>query len=94
MSEGLKLRYDIYAGFDTEYENIDSTTNKLISTQVKVSNRIILGVPDLARSFDFESFNIGEGRFYNTYLRDEPNKEIQKLIHEEDSDKGDFLGVE
>lgn len=42
---GVSFMLNTYTGYDTEYQNIDSMTNKLLSVQLAVSSRILLKLP-------------------------------------------------
>lgn len=45
QKRGITIQQNIYTGFDTEYKNVDSKTNKLLSVQLAVSTRTQLKVP-------------------------------------------------
>jgi hypothetical protein len=45
MKKGVSLIMNTYAGFDTEYVNIEMGLNKLLSVQLAASSKIILKIP-------------------------------------------------
>lgn len=42
---GISVIQNVYAGFDTEYQNIDTKTNKLLSVQLAINTRTLLKLP-------------------------------------------------
>jgi hypothetical protein len=47
LKKGISIIQNVYTGFDTEYENIDSETNRLLSVQIASTSRCILKIPVL-----------------------------------------------
>ena len=45
QKKGISIMQNIYTGFDTEYKNIDTTRNKLISVQLAVNTKTLLKIP-------------------------------------------------
>ena len=45
QKRGLSIKENVYVGFDTEYTQITPTTNRLVSSQLAVSCKILLHVP-------------------------------------------------
>ena len=54
---GVSLSKNIYVGFDTEFNNISSGKNKLVSSQIAVSSRVIAKVPKTPR-YSISSFDV------------------------------------
>lgn len=96
---GISIINNIYTGFDTEYDNIDEKTNKLLSVQLATTFKILLKLP-LRTEFNYEELNIGDNSYYNyegssdlenTFEFDE-NREKAKLEANESKSK-DNKGV-
>jgi hypothetical protein len=68
---GMSIIQNIYTGFDTEYQNINSQSNKLLSVQMAITNKTLLKLP-IKKDFDFESYNISTNSFYK---RERENKD-------------------
>lgn len=45
ISSGISVKYDVCVGYDSEYENIDSLHNQLLSVQLCSTYRVIMEVP-------------------------------------------------
>lgn len=45
QKRGVSIIQNTYTGFDTEYCNLTSTTNKLLSAQLAVNSKTILKIP-------------------------------------------------
>jgi hypothetical protein len=71
---GISFINNIYTGFDTEYNSIDSTTNKLLSVQMSLTTSLLLKLPKKVE-FNFEEFNV----FTNdTYKKNAEDLDIKK----------------
>lgn len=71
---GISFINNIYTGFDTEYNSIDSTTNKLLSVQMSLTTSLLLKLPKKVE-FNFEEFNV----FTNdTYKKNDEDLDIKK----------------
>jgi hypothetical protein len=73
----VKINMDVYAGFDTEYDQVDEMFNELVSVQLKVSNRIKVSVPNLVKEFKFQNYNIGTNDYYTLRQRDEDSELLE-----------------
>lgn len=60
--QGLSLKILTYAGFDTEFNNLDACKNVLVSSQLAISSRVYFKIPKTPRytisSFDTESNSV------------------------------------
>jgi hypothetical protein len=65
-NKSVSLTNNIYAGFDTEFKNIDKNTNKLLSIQVSVNGCYTLKIPTLVNRHAFGSLDVSTSRFYET----------------------------
>jgi len=65
-NKSVSLTNNIYAGFDTEFKNIDKNTNKLLSVQVSVNGCYTLKIPTLANQHIFGSLDVSTNKFYET----------------------------
>jgi hypothetical protein len=65
-NKSICLTNNIYAGFDTEFKNIDQKFNKLLSVQVSVNGCYTLKVPTLNNQHVFGSFDVATNKFYKT----------------------------
>jgi hypothetical protein len=65
-NKSICLTNNVYAGFDTEYKNIDKNLNKLLSVQVSVNGCYTLKVPTLDNKHVFGSFDVATNKFYKT----------------------------
>lgn len=54
--QGVGLQQNIYCGYDTEYQNLDSLTNALLSVQLALSTQTVLKLP-LPSEYSFGSLN-------------------------------------
>lgn len=71
---GISFINNIYTGFDTEYNAIDSTTNKLLTVQMSLTTSLLLKLPKKVE-FNFEEFNV----FTNdTYKKNAEDLDIKK----------------
>ena len=61
VKKGLSIIENIYTGFDTEYKNIGSIENKLISVQLSVCSKILLKIK-LVEDFNFVNLDIQTGK--------------------------------
>lgn len=61
---GITVSNNIYAGFDTEYKNINSKLNKLLSVQVSVLGNFNIKVPSLQTVYEFGQLDIDSNKFY------------------------------
>lgn len=52
--QGISITQNIYCGFDTEYQNIDTFKNKLLSAQLSLSTQTILKL-SLKKEYTFKS---------------------------------------
>ena len=60
---GISISHNIYTGFDTEYSNINSVSNKLLSIQLSVSSRTLVQFP-FVKEFDYNEIEILTGKEY------------------------------
>jgi hypothetical protein len=58
------LANNVYAGFDTEYKNIDRQENKLLSVQVSVNSCYTLKIPTLQNNHMLGSLDVSTGKFH------------------------------
>lgn len=58
--QGISITQNIYCGFDTEYTNIDSFTNRLLSAQLALSTQTVLKLP-LNSDYSFSVVNSQTG---------------------------------
>ncbi len=65
-SRSISLTNNVYAGFDTEFKNLDKNLNKLLSVQVSVNGCYTLKVPTLENKHVFGSFDVATNKFYKT----------------------------
>jgi hypothetical protein len=63
-NKSICLNNNIYAGFDTEFKNIDKNSNKLLSVQVSVNGCYTLKVPTLTNKHIFGSLDVSTNKFY------------------------------
>jgi hypothetical protein len=63
LKRGISITHNIYTGFDTEYVNIDSNYNKLLSVQLAVTSKTLLKLP-IEREFEFEKLNVETNKLY------------------------------
>jgi hypothetical protein len=75
-NKSICLTNNIYAGFDTEFKNIDNNTNKLLSVQVSVNGCYTLKIPTMNNKHVFGSLDVATNKFYET-------KHDSKLINYE-----------
>lgn len=62
---GISIIQNIYTGFDTEFVNINSIENKLLSVQLAVATKTLLKLP-LKKEFEFGVFNIDSNKFHKS----------------------------
>jgi len=60
---GISITHNIYTGFDTEYSNINSLCNKLLSIQLSVSSRTLVQFPNI-KEFDYKEIDVLTGKEY------------------------------
>jgi hypothetical protein len=65
-NKSICLTNNIYAGFDTEFKNIDKSLNKLLSVQVSVNGCYTLKIPTLDNKHIFGSLDVATNKFYKT----------------------------
>lgn len=65
--KGASITQNIYTGFDTEYVNINTIKNKLLSVQLSVSSRTSLSLP-MTPVFDYSEVDVLNGKNYNTLV--------------------------
>jgi hypothetical protein len=65
-NKSICLTNNVYAGFDTEFKNIDRNLNKLLSVQVSVNGCFTLKVPTLKNKHVFGSLDVSTNKFYET----------------------------
>jgi hypothetical protein len=65
-NKSICLLNNVYAGFDTEFKNIDKNFNKLLSVQVSVNGCYTLKIPTLNNSHVFGSLDVSTNKFYET----------------------------
>jgi hypothetical protein len=65
-NKSVCLNNNIYAGFDTEFKNVDKNFNKLLSVQVSVNGCYTLKVPTLENKHVFGSLDVSTNKFYKT----------------------------
>jgi len=58
------LTNNVYAGFDTEYKQVDQQTNKILSVQVSVNSCYTLKIPTLQDKHVFGSLDVNTNKFY------------------------------
>ena len=78
----------INAGFDTEYNNIDSKYNNLLSVQYSFYMNYVIKIPNVESIYRPQSLNVYEDKYYevnqrkNNYLnRDLVNNLIQDSLN-------------
>lgn len=75
QKRGISIIKNTYAGFDTEYKNIDDKTNKLLSVQIATSTKIIIKLP-LTPSYKLSTVDTVTNKSYvKFYPSFDPNKE-------------------
>jgi len=62
---GISITQNIYTGFDTEYVNVDSLTNKLLSIQLSINTKTMVQFP-LNNEFDFKEIDVLTGKELNS----------------------------
>jgi hypothetical protein len=45
QKSGISIIKNVYTGFDTEYKNIDTETNQLLSVQIATTSKVIIKLP-------------------------------------------------
>lgn len=71
---GISFINNIYTGFDTEYNAVDNTTNKLLTVQMSLTTSLLLKLPKKVE-FNFEEFNV----FTNdTYKKNAEDLDLKK----------------
>lgn len=65
-NKSICLTNNVYAGFDTEFKNIDRNFNKLLSVQVSVNGCYSLKIPTLNNKHVFGSLDVSTNKFYET----------------------------
>lgn len=66
---GVSFMLNTYTGFDTEYQNIDSKYNELLSVQLAVSSRIIVKLPLTFSKYSFNKVNTLKGTVYGIEVK-------------------------
>lgn len=72
---GISVIQNTYTGFDTEYKNIDSKNNKLLSVQMAVTSRIYLKMP-LNKKYEISRLDISRNKVYNIGLGEKINNQV------------------
>lgn len=74
---GVTFMLNTYTGFDTEYQNIDTRINELLSVQLAVSSRILVKIPLIFSEYQFTKVNTLKGTVYKVdNLSDTINTEL------------------
>jgi len=60
---GISITKNIYLGFDTEFNRVESGKNKLISSQITVSSRVFVKIPKTPR-YTISSFDVDQNKLY------------------------------
>jgi hypothetical protein len=71
---GISILLNTYTGYDTEYQNVDSRTNKLLSVQLAVSSRILVKIPLNKINYKISAVDVSKGSLYDL-------KRISSLIN-------------
>src|SRR6059058_5854754 len=61
---GLSILMNTYTGFDSEYQNLDSQHNKLLSVQLAVGSRLILKMPLRGKEYILSKLDPLKGTLY------------------------------
>jgi len=61
--KSITITKNIYCGFDTEYEHVDMSTNKILSAQFAVSSKVLLSLP-LVSKYEMHGMNTATGEEY------------------------------
>jgi len=61
--KSITITKNIYCGFDTEYEHVDMSKNKILSAQFAVSSKVLLSIP-LVSPYKLQGMNTSTGCEY------------------------------
>jgi len=106
QKKGISIIQNIYTGFDTEYKNIDTKHNKLISVQLAVNTKTLLKIPkyrkyelsslDTLTNKEYKQEITGSKEFNYSMVEKSLNKSINeiRLLKYKNNDKSIAILIE
>jgi hypothetical protein len=87
MDKGMSVLKNIYSGFDTEYQTLGMSENKLLSVQLAINTKVVIVLP-LVKDFVISKINAQTGETYGVLLNikgykfKELEQDLNRLIKE------------